>query len=129
MARLRRLGSGSGSDSDWDDTDSENDEKSEIDPNLIFYPICSNCVSSDVYTDGNPTPMFQSLKEALDYDVKSHEFDLLQYLPSSQDDDFLEKTIICINKCRAFVSQHYSNMNHQSHLSTDTDSTKGPIFP
>ncbi len=76
-----------------DDEEEWADEQAE-DENLTFIPICS------------PSKPQKSLISALDYDKQHLDFNLLEYLPPVQSDDFFEKTIVCINKCRKFVETH-----------------------
>jgi len=71
-------------DEEWADEQAENE-------NLEFFPICS------------PTEPQQSLVAALDHDQQKHKFNLLEYLPLVEDEEFFEKTIVCINKARLFV--------------------------
>ena len=76
-----------------DDSEGEDDMSEE--ENLDAYSICTNPKT------GTPHP---SIAHALAHDVQLHGFDLLQHLPSPTEEDFFERVIICINKCRSFAA-------------------------
>mmetsp|Transcript_20142 Transcript_20142/g.24830 ORF Transcript_20142/g.24830 Transcript_20142/m.24830 type:complete len:577 (+) Transcript_20142:76-1806(+) len=80
-----------------DDEDSEDEWQDEETETLTFFPICS-------ITEPQPT-----LSLALKYDVQQHNFNLFDYLTSADDEEFFEKSIVCINKCRSFVQSNSSN--------------------
>ena len=80
-------------DDPWSSGDEDDDElevDDDEDDNFTFYSICSHSAND-------------TLELALKYDLDQFGFDLLTHLPSSNDDDFFEGTIILVNKCRQFV--------------------------
>lgn len=81
---------------EFSDSESENEIVTEEETE-IYYPITS------------PNTSCTSLAQALQHDKDHHSFDLLNLLPSPDSDDFHEKTIATINKCRKFVQQHGDN--------------------
>lgn len=85
---------------DWFSSEDEldDDDNNEIEEESSFYSICS-------YNQSNPSssPTFETLASAREYDVANYGFDLLQYLPSVENEDFYEAAIILVNKSRAFV--------------------------
>jgi len=81
---------------DSDDSDNSDDEDIQED-DIHFYPICC-------HTTADISASHATLTEAVDFDLRTNKFDLLQHLPSSSNDQFFEKAIICINKSRTFVS-------------------------
>ncbi len=81
-----------------DDEEDWADEQAE-DEKLDFIPICA------------PSKPQDSLESALDFDRQHFGFDLLEYLPSPNHEDFFEETIMCINKCRKFVNTHLHDEN------------------
>jgi predicted RNA methylase len=97
------LNSPSCEDDDDDDEEEWADEQAE-DENLDFFPICS------------PSKPQKSLISALDHDEQQYNFSLLEFLPSVDDDDFFEKTIICINKSRAFVQDQLKNNSENNDI-------------
>lgn len=78
-----------------DDDDDVSDDDDDIVESLRFYPLCCRTI--------NDTSSFDTIADALQHDVETHGFDALQYLPPASDEDFFEKAIMLINKCRAFV--------------------------
>mmetsp|Transcript_12649 Transcript_12649/g.23710 ORF Transcript_12649/g.23710 Transcript_12649/m.23710 type:complete len:547 (+) Transcript_12649:135-1775(+) len=81
---------------EFSDSESENEIITEEETE-IYYPITS------------PNTPCTSLAQALQHDKEQHSFDLLNLLPSPDSDDFHEKTIATINKCRKFVQQYGDN--------------------
>lgn len=77
---------------EFSDSESEDEQITEEDTE-IYHPITS------------PNTAYTSLAQALQHDKDYHSFDLLDLLPSPESDDFHEKTIVIINKCRSFVQQ------------------------
>lgn len=79
---------------DEDDEEEEEWEDEQVeDENLEFFPICS------------PSQPQKTLLKALEHDNANFSFNLLDFLPSIEDEDFFEKTIIRINKSRLFVQK------------------------
>ena len=76
-----------------DDSEGEDDLAEE--ENLDAYSICTNPKT------GTP---HASIALALSHDVQIHGFDMLRHLPSPTEEDFFERVIIFINKCRSFVA-------------------------
>lgn len=85
--------------SESDDSDeSDNSDDEDLQENdLQFYPIC--CHSTTDILASHAT-----LADAVAFDLRSSKFNLLQHLPPASSDQFFEKSIICINRSRAFVS-------------------------
>jgi len=83
-------------DEDWSSDENEDDEIDTNEAASLFYPICSQ-------TTGDPSTSFSTLQEALDHDISNNNFDFLEFLPSPNEEEFLEECIICVNKCRSFV--------------------------
>lgn len=79
-------------DNSFSDSESE-DERITDDEILQYYPITS------------PNTSYPTLLEALKYDQDCHGFNLIDFLPSPDSDDFHEQTIVVINKCRSFIHQ------------------------
>lgn len=98
------------SESDSDDSDNSDDEDI-LEDDLRFYPICC-------HTTADISASHATLVDAVDFDLRINKFDILQHLPSSTNDQFFEKAIICINRSRAFVS---------SATSTNKGDGGGPI--
>ena len=82
---------------DDDDKDDEDEEEEEDGENQIFHPIT------------NPNISLNSLSEALEYDLKSANFDIMKYLDGDED-TFFERGIVLINKCRDVVQKHDSSL-------------------
>lgn len=78
---------------EFSDSESEDEQVTE-DDTVTYYPITS------------PNSSYTSLTQALQHDKDYHNFNLLDLLPSPDSDDFHEKAIVMINKCRRFVQKH-----------------------
>ena len=90
--------------SDDDEEEEEWEDEQVEDENLEFFPICS------------PSKPQKTLIAALEHDEKHHNFSLLEYLPPIEDDEFFEKTIVCINKSRLFVQKTYGDDNGNDNI-------------
>lgn len=110
MASSRTNGNDSWSSSDDEDDDSDEDidvgeDDDGLDDRFTFFSICS-------FSHVNPTssPTFDTLASALQHDVTHYGFDLLRHLvPSIEEDDFFESTIVMVNMCRQFVKDNETN--------------------
>lgn len=91
-------------DEDFDDDEEWADEQTEHE-NLHFVPICAPPNNNNQHSQ-------LTLLAALEYDQNVHGFNLLDYLPPVDDEDFFEQTIVCINKSRMFVNEYYTSNNN-----------------
>mmetsp|Transcript_9400 Transcript_9400/g.13360 ORF Transcript_9400/g.13360 Transcript_9400/m.13360 type:complete len:578 (+) Transcript_9400:93-1826(+) len=85
-------------DDSWSDDNafSDDDDEDEEEEKMKFVPItCGGSTGSNI--------VFDSLSDAIKYDLEKQQFDLLSFLPSSSDEEFFEKSIIVVNKCRDYV--------------------------
>ena len=94
---------------DSSDDDDDSFDGGELE-NFNFFPIC--------YRDTNNLSLsFPTLSEAINHDRQHNQFDFLEFLPSSDDEDFFEKVIMCVNKCRTFILGLDTDLNIGSELS------------
>jgi len=78
------------------DSDNENDDEI-VEEDLHFYPICCQ-KTFDVAAS------FSTLADAIEHDLVTNKFDVLEHLPPASCNNFFEKAIIFINKSRYFIS-------------------------
>lgn len=108
MASSRSNVNDSWSSSDDDDSDEDvevGDDADDSDDRFTFYSICS-CS----HAQPSSSPTFDTLASALQYDVIHYGFDLLSHLvPSTEEEDFFESTIVMVNMCRQLVKDNNAN--------------------
>ena len=87
------------------------DSDIEKDDLLVFHPLCfhENKIPQLLNLRNKAAHNFQifpkTIGETVEMDIHQYNFDMLQFLPMAEDDDFVECTIVLINRCRLFVKE------------------------